>query len=248
MQNVSALIHTPKIEKRGVLKRRLAFLLETARFIWIKMKTKPTKTKLSKEELEAKRARKLKKKKSRLKEKTLELKNDISTLDLEKIKAKVAPGEKDYLDEYIWMFEKTSRLIRHTEKRALKSGQSRDIYALSTLISQQREIIADIRTLADLTGQILLLKEQVLQPVIQAIGQNTIDVYYQTRKLLMETVKPKETKFALDKLEELLKEQSKFLQVQYQQGTSHISRVMGNTVETDISKGKKKKSSSLRKV
>ncbi len=171
----------------------------------------------------------------------------LEEIDIEAVKRNVNPGERDYLEEYVWMFNRVGRLIRAVEKQALKSGQSRDIYALSTLISQQREIIADIRTLADMSGQIAMIRDGIIQPAISGIGQNLLDTYYQLRRLITETSLPKETQFALRKLEEITKEQSKFLQLKYHEAADRLDRVMAGedlTVSESAPKKKKKKSKS----
>jgi hypothetical protein len=163
---------------------------------------------------------------NRLTKRTKRLESSTRGLDLEKIVKNVHPGEKEYLDEYIYMFRKTARLIRKKEKQAYITGSPRDIYALSTLISQQREIIADIRTLADLGTQVEMVKDNVLRPMIASMGQNVLDVFYQIRRLMLETCDKKQTEFALLKLEEITKEQSKFLQVQYQNGAESIQKAL----------------------
>ena len=73
--------------------------------------------------------------------------------------------EKQQIDEYLHMFRRLSKLIRKAEKQCMKSGQSRDYYALCTLMSQQREVIADIRSVTDMSGQVATLDENVLQPM-----------------------------------------------------------------------------------
>jgi hypothetical protein len=179
--------------------------------------------------------------KKKLKNRKAKLNEALEQLDLKKLTKYTRPGEREYLDEYVWMFNRIGRLIRNTEKRALKSGLPRDVYALSTLISQQREIIADIRTLADLSGQMVLIKDVVLQPMVSDLGQNIVDSYYQLRRLVIETSDSKQTQFALGKLEEIVKEQSKYLQVKYGEGVAAIERVMtGQETVPDPSKPKKK--------
>lgn len=178
---------------------------------------------------------------SKLERRTDKLNSALREIDIEEIARNVHPGEREVLEEYVWLFNKVGRLIRRTEKRALKSGQSRDIYALSTLISQQREIIADIRTLSDMSGQIEMFKHQVLQPMSSSLAQNLLDSYYQLRRLIMEVVKPKETQFALGKLEAIVKEMSKFLQVQYQESSGRVDQLLSGEVDVVSAAPKKKK-------
>lgn len=44
----------------------------------------------------------------------------------------------------------------------MEKPNSRDVYALFTLYSQQREVIADIRTMSDLSEQANMLNELML--------------------------------------------------------------------------------------
>jgi len=170
------------------------------------------------------------------------LKESLQGLDLEVVTQNAKPGEREYVDEFVWMFKRIGRLIRATEKRALKSGHSKDIYALSTLISQQREIIADIRTLADLSGQIQMVVEIVLRPMISAIGQNSLDCFYQQRALLANTVDAKKATFALDELGKITTEHGKFLQMQYAVAVAAVERVFsGEEIVPEGEKPKKKR-------
>lgn len=181
---------------------------------------------------------------SKLERRRERLNQALEEIDLEAISRNVKPGEREYLDEFVWMFNRIGRLIRATEKRALKSGQSRDIYALSTLVSQQREIIADIRTLSDMGGQTEMLRTAVLQPMTSALAQNILDSYYQLRRLITETSNPKETQFALSKLDEIAKEQSKFLQLKYAESSTKLDRIMAGEEISSMEEapaGKKKR-------
>ena len=207
---------------------------------------KPRKKKKAPASDEAPRKKKKKKRDpevagSKLERRKAKLNEALQGLDMETIARNAKPGEREYLDEYVWMFNRIGRLIRATEKRALKSGHSRDIYALSTLISQQREIIADIRTLADMSGQMTMMKDMVLQPMTSALGQNLLDSYYQLRRLMIEVTKPDQTQFALQKLEEIVKDQSKFLQMQYGESSAQVDRVMSGEEIVPDGKPKKKK-------
>lgn len=134
--------------------------------------------------------------------------------------------EKEQLDEYLHMFRKLAKLIRKAEKQCMKSGQSRDYYALCTLMSQQREVIADIRSVSDMSGQVNQLDANMLQPMARSIGQNMLDGFYQIRKLIMECSRPEETQFALSKLNEITQEQGKFLQSQYENANGKIQQIM----------------------
>ena len=134
--------------------------------------------------------------------------------------------EQQQLEEYLHMFRKLAKLIRKAEKQCMKSGQSRDYYALCTLMSQQREVISDIRAVSDMSGQVAQLETNVLQPMARSIGQNMLDSFYQIKALIVSTCKPEEVQFALGKLNDVTTEQGKFLQSQYQNAIERMSQIM----------------------
>lgn len=152
--------------------------------------------------------------KAKSKQARLQAKIDSELAQIE-VMPVVNSQEQQQLDEYLHMFRKLAKLIRKAEKQCMKSGQSRDYYALCTLMSQQREVIADIRSVSDMSGQVAAMESDVLQPMLRALGQNALDGFYQFRKLLIATCKSEETQFAIQKLTEITQDQAKFMQGQY---------------------------------
>jgi hypothetical protein len=118
----------------------------------------------------------------------------------------VLNAEQRFKLEYSRMLKYNSQLIRRMNLQLQGSLSSRDIYALSTLMSQQREVINDLRAVADMSQQVGMLYERATNPFMSDMTQLVTDVYYQLRKLLMETTKPKETAFAMAQLDELVKQ------------------------------------------
>lgn len=166
------------------------------------------------------------------KRKAARLKADVPTEDelLAEIPAVTTTQEQEHLEEYLHMFRKLRRLIRKAERDCLESNNPRGYYAVCTLYSAQREVIADIRAISDASGQVKYLDAHVLQPLTRTIGQNLLDVYYQVRKLIIETSNPKDTQFAISKHEELIKEQGRFLQSSYQEYLTKTSKyLLGET-------------------
>jgi DNA-directed RNA polymerase len=118
---------------------------------------------------------------------------------------RVLTAEERFKLEYDRMLRYNSRIIQRLNTQMEKNLSSRDVYALSTIMSQQREVINDLRAIADLSQQVELIYNQAVNPFISDITQLTTDIYYQLRKLITETSKPKETQFALSQLDELIK-------------------------------------------
>lgn len=166
------------------------------------------------------------------KRKAARLKVGIPTEEqlLDELPVVTTTQEQEHLDEYLHMFRKLRRLIRKAEKDCLETNNPRAYYAVCTLYSAQREVIADIRAVSDASGQVKYLDDHVLQPLTRSLGQNLLDVYYQVRKLIIETSNPKDTQFAIAKHEELIKEQGRFLQATYQEYSSKTSKyLLGDT-------------------
>ena len=114
--------------------------------------------------------------------------------------------EAVFKEQYQQMLDYNSRLIKRMNNQLRENLTSRDIYALSTLMSQQREVIADLRTLVDMRSQAEMVQSQVLVPFSSDITQLITDIYYQLRKLITETSAPKHTQFSLRQLEDLVKQ------------------------------------------
>lgn len=148
-------------------------------------------------------------KKKRLEDKRAHLQKESRNLERDAAKVENVPAlnsEASFKAEYARMLRYNSKLIRRMNQQLEGSLSSRDIYALSTLMSQQREVINDLRAIADLSQQVNLIYDQSVNPFMSDLTQLITDVYYQLRKLIMETSKPKESSFALSQLDELIKQ------------------------------------------
>ena len=118
----------------------------------------------------------------------------------------VPTTEQSFQKEYARMLRYNSRLIRRMNEALEGNLVARDVYALSTLMSQQREVINDLRSIADLSQQVSLIHDAAVNPFMSDLTQLVTDVYYQVRKLIAETVKPKDAEFANKQLDELIKQ------------------------------------------
>lgn len=146
-------------------------------------------------------------------------------------RAESLAGDQEYLQEYLYMYKSLKRLTRQAKRAAIESGSGRTYYAYCTLLSQQREVIADIRTLTDLSGQVDLLLNDVLQPFSQSVGQSILNSFYQLRKLAKETTVPKETQFVLKTIETIVKDMTRVLQHSYEIAASNTHRILVGEVK-----------------
>lgn len=164
--------------------------------------------------------------------------------NIDRLSNTASVSDKDHLHEYVHMFRNLQDIIRVYEASILHSStpNSRDVYALSTLYSQQREVIADIRTMSDLSGQLELLSRDMLTPLVQGIVQHLTDGYYAIRRLMTETCNAKDTQFALGKLDDILKDLGRGINVERGQAQQKISDILLGPAETaQYSKKSKRK-------
>lgn len=120
--------------------------------------------------------------------------------------------EAAFKEEYESMLKGNAALIRRLLTSLKYNLSTRDIYALSTLMSQQREVINDLRCISDLSQQVVMVQDQVLNPLVSNATQLLTEIYYQLRKLITETAIPKQTQFALGHLDSLVKNMAVGLQ------------------------------------
>lgn len=169
--------------------------------------------------------KKAKRKVERLREKAA---TDLTVISeaLERVPT-MASQEKRHLDEYMNMFENLSLLIRKAERVCLaEEVNSKEYYALSALMSQQREIIADIRSVTDMSGQVATMDTTVVRPLVSSIGQNVLDCMFQIRKIIIDCSDKDKTQAALHALEAITKEQGKFLQAQYATASDKVTSIL----------------------
>ena len=134
--------------------------------------------------------------------------------------------DKDHYDEYLHMFKKLQTAIRMFEKELRFSKSTRNVYALIALYSQQREVIADIRAISDYTENINRIMTTLIQPLFSNITQSNLDIFYHIRKLVIETSKDDQTQYALKRLEDLMREQGRYLQDKYESSNERLVQIV----------------------
>lgn len=164
------------------------------------------------------------------------LNDEISTLDLDGMGGPEAVFKREYTN----MLRFNAKLIERLNTQLESALSSRDIYALSTLMSQQREVIADLRTIVDMSEQVEMVQRQVLVPFVSDTTQLLTDVYFQLRKLLAETTIPKQTQFSLRQLDELVKQFSAGLQTSHEMSKEKLLQILLGETEPATKKRKKR--------
>jgi hypothetical protein len=129
-------------------------------------------------------------------------------------------------DEYMHMFKSLQKNIRALEKDLKYSRSTRNIYALIGLYNEQREVIADIRAVSDYTENINRIMVSVIQPLFSSVTQSNLDIFYHIRKLVIETAKDDQTQYALKRLEDLMREQARYLQDRYEHTNTQLVKIV----------------------
>jgi hypothetical protein len=139
----------------------------------------------------------------------------------------VSSQEARHLEEYLSMFESLHALIIKAEKVCLdEDSNSKEYYALCALMSQQREIIADIRSVTDMSGQVATMETSVIKPLVSNVGQNILDSMFQIRRIIIDCASKDKVQAALHLLEGVTKEQGTFLHAQYSQASDKVGQIL----------------------
>ena len=131
------------------------------------------------------------------------------------------PPVDEYDAEYRRMFENSVGLAQRLEEQMEERIYNRDVYALNTIYSQVREIIADLRATRDISAQIAELESVVLGPYHRTVGQALTEILFHVEGSIRKHVKDRDVQTEIvKKLKDTIYETATSLQEEY-----------GNTVE-----------------
>uniref|UniRef100_S5VME5 Uncharacterized protein n=1 Tax=Pseudomonas phage PaBG TaxID=1335230 RepID=S5VME5_9CAUD len=130
------------------------------------------------------------------------------------------PVPSDHGDEfdhqYRGMFDNLRTITALFEEKMLSNPTGRDVYALSTLYSQMREVIADIRSAKDVTSQIHELESKAYSSFLTMVGQTYIDTFFKMQKDIRMYVKDTDAQSQLiASLQGVCKDQADKIQIGY---------------------------------
>lgn len=156
----------------------------------------------------------------------LERRRERAMGDLQLIQA--SPDTSDEFDrQYRDMFEKLQHIIGKFEDNMMENPTGRDVYALSTLYSQMREVIADIRASKDVTQQIVELESRAYSGFLRSIGQSYVDIYFKLQKDIRMFVKDIDAQEQLlTSLKGVCKDQADNAQASYGQMLDQVRTVL----------------------
>ena len=148
-------------------------------------------------------------------------------LDKERALVPLDKHTDEFDSQYREMFENLQTIIGLFEDKMLDNPNGRDVYALSTLYSQMREVIADIRSAKDVSQQILELENRAYGSFLTLVGQSFVHLFYQMHTNIKATVKSRDQQEQLiASLKGLCKDESDKIQLGYQAMLERVRTVL----------------------
>lgn len=97
------------------------------------------------------------------------------------------------------IFEQLVHTAQRLEEQMEDRIYNKDVYALNTIYSQIREVIADLRATRDISAQISELEMVVLRPYQQIVAQGFTDTYFHMMGAITKFVKDEDIRAELEK-------------------------------------------------
>lgn len=136
-------------------------------------------------------------------------------------------GGDEFDAQYRSMFQNLQHIGQLFEEKMMDNPTGRDVYALSTLYSQMREVIADIRSAKDVNQQIMELEAKAYGAFMKLIGQTYVDLFFKLQKDIRTHVKNvDEQSQLLDTLQGAIKDQGDKAQIGYQAMLDRVRTVL----------------------
>lgn len=125
------------------------------------------------------------------------------------------------------MFEKQVELAMRLEEQMEDRIYNRDVYALATIYSSIREIIADLRASRDISQQVAELESTVLAPYHSVVGQSLSELLFHVEGSISKHVKDPDVKAELTKkLKDTIFECATTLQDEYGLAIERVRKVL----------------------
>ena len=137
------------------------------------------------------------------------------------------PPVDEYDREYRRMFENSEGLAQRLEEQMEERIYNRDVYALNTIYSQIREIIADLRATRDISAQIAELESTVIGPYHKVVGQALSAILFHVEGTISKFVKDGDLREEIiKKLKNTIYESAVDLQEEYGKAVDRAGKVL----------------------
>lgn len=135
--------------------------------------------------------------------------------------------EDEFDTQYRNMFDKLKTITETFENRMMEQPSGRDVYALSTLYSQMREVIADMRASKDVESQMRELESSAYSGFVKSVGQTYINLLFHISRDIRSNVKDLDTQQQIIKsMEGAFKDQSDVAQQSYHAMLDNVRKVL----------------------
>jgi len=125
------------------------------------------------------------------------------------------------------MFEKLVSMASQLEDQMEERIYNRDVYALNTIYSQIRELIADLRASRDISAQLAEIEQLVLMPYHKTVGQTLIDLLFNLQHSIAKEVRDEDARIMIEKkLQNTIHECASSLQQEYLQSIERIKSIL----------------------
>jgi nucleotide-binding universal stress UspA family protein len=141
--------------------------------------------------------------------------------------ANIPESGDEFDNQYRAMFENAVDLAQRLEQQMAERVNSRDVYALNTLYSQIRELIADMRSTRDVTQIVSELQRRACDPFVKLMGQVIIDMFFAMQSNISALVKNNDIREELiKKLQNLAADQGARVQDEYGKMLDQVRNVL----------------------
>lgn len=134
--------------------------------------------------------------------------------------------DNTWIHTYEIMFRRLKKIMRKVESKAINSESATDIYALMALYNQMREVIADIRSMIDLTQNTQRIIDNILYPLVRDISNNYVDAIFMIKKTLRANVDSDRYIELKSSIDECLKEHAKYIQSSYEKSGEQLAKLL----------------------
>jgi len=125
------------------------------------------------------------------------------------------------------IFEQLVRTAGRLEEQMEDRIYNKDVYALNTIYSQIREVIADLRATRDISAQITELEMVVLRPYQQIVAQGFTDTYFHMMGAISKFVKDEDISAELQKkMKNTLSEVAETVTEEYPKALERMRKVL----------------------
>lgn len=145
---------------------------------------------------------------------------------IEEYAALPAPAD-EFDEETRRIFEQLVSLASRLEEQMEDRIYNKDVYALNTIYSQIREVIADLRASRDITAQVQQMEVTVLKPYHMEVAQQFTNIYFHMHGALTKNVADEDLREEiLKKLKNSVGEAAEMLTQDYTKAVDRIGKVL----------------------